>query len=274
MSSVFSRLELNAGLVTDQLKDNSVPVQKQMEKMPSLLPEWAMTDMKNGSVGGYYQNPVATVSTNIQYYAQNITNVAGADQTSNTVNVFNAANTLYHAVPAYIAHTNRISGVTEPNQNTLLLPHLDTAINNGKILCTLMYQTDGVQNNAPMIGSFTSLYTANNFANLANIIITFAGEIQNTINVIVTTPEGGGEPTTTYTSNLSSSRSTTMISILNQVNNEMYNRRVNDENFYTKGQQIIAEYGQLKKFNRLGATETDMFTNLVGTDKLKERLNS
>lgn len=272
MSSVFARLSLNTSLVTDQLKDNSEGVQKHLEQMPPLLPDWAINDMKNNDVGGYYENPVSAVSTNIRGYAQNIINVTGISQAANTLNVYNSANSLYHSVPDFIAHTNRISGVTEVNQDTITLPHLDTAINNGKVLSTLLYQTDGVQNNAPMIGSFTSLYTANTLTSWANIIVAYAGEIQNTINVVVTSSESG--ETTTYSSNLSPSRSNTMVSILNGIASEMYARRVNDETFYTNGQQIIAEYGTLKKFNRLGVTETDMFNNLVGSDKLKTRLNS
>lgn len=273
MSTLLSRLQFNPTLAGDQLKDNNPAVNKQLESMPSVLPEWAKTDMKNNSVGGYYSNPVVTVTQTLVTYCNNIMGVEGITQVGQGVGIFNAANTFVHATPAYIAHTNRISGVTPINQNTMSLPHLDTAINQGKILTTLLYQTDGVQNNAPMIGCFSGLYTVNAFSNTANTIITYAGEIRNSINVTTTTDEQGNTYTT-YTSNLLWSRANTMASVINNLTNEMSTRRLADETFFTNGQQIILEYGSLKKFNRLGATETNMFNNLVGSDKLKTRLNS
>lgn len=270
--SLLSRLGINTTLVQGQLKDNSPAVQKHLELMPPLLPDWAKEDMLNGEVGGYYQNPVNTISLTLSTYSNNIRNVTGIQEATNTTAIFAAANTLYYSIPAYIAHTNRLSGVTPVNQNTMTLPHLDNVINTGKMLTTLLFQVDGVQNNAPMVGGFSSLYTSNSYSNIANTIITYAGEIRNSINVSSYTDEGGNTYTT-YTSNIVPSRANTMISVLNSVTSDMYNRRVNDETFYTNAQVIISEYSALKRFNKLGATETDMFNNLVGSDKLKERLD-
>lgn len=271
--SLFSRLNLNANLVSEQVKVNSPAVQKHLETMPPLLPDWAKEDMLSANVGGYYKNPVTTQTTRLSTYTNNILNVPGVSSATNTAPIFQAANTLYYAIPAYVAHTNRLSGVTAVTQSTINLPHLDTAINTGKMLTTLIYQVDGIQNNAPMVGGFSSLYTVNSYSNIANTIIYYAGEIQNSINVSTSTDEQGNTYTT-YTSNILPSRANTMISVLNSVTTDMAARRTNDENFYTNAQQIISEYSVLKKFNKLGATETDMFNNLVGSDKLKERLNS
>jgi hypothetical protein len=273
MATLLSRLQINTSLVQDQIKENSPAVQKHLETMPDLLPQWAQDDMRNSNTGGYYQNPVSTVITNIQNYCSNIKGVAGITQASNTSSIYVAANTLYYAVPAFIAHTNRLSGVTAPTTSTINLPHLDSVINNGKILSTLLYQVDGVNDNTPMIGGFSSLYTGNTFTNSANVIITFASEIQNSMNV-VTVDDGMGNTYTTYTSNLTTSRASVMINSLNDVTNQMHDRRVNDETYYTNSKQLISEYSGLRKFSRLGATETDMFNNLVGTDKLKSRINS
>lgn len=272
MATLFSRLQFNEAAAGDQLKENPAEVNKHLQAMPAMLPEWAQTDMVNQSVGGYYKNPVQNVTTSLVTYCQNIMNVDGVTETPTTSIVYAAANNLVSYAPTYIAHTNRISGVSAINQNTTTLPHLDTAINTGKMLTVLMYQVDGIETNAPMIGSFTSLYTVDLFNTRANTISTYASEVQNSISVTVTTGEFGD--VTTYTSNLTSGRANTMAALINGVVTEMTSRKTGDETFYTNAQVIISEYSALKKFNNMGATESDMFNNLVGTDKLKTRLNS
>lgn len=273
MATLFSRLQFNEAAAGDQLKENSPEVNKHLQAMPPMLPEWAQTDMVNQSVGGYYKNPVQDVTTRLVTYCQNIMNVGGVTETPNTSIVYAAANNLVNYAPTYIAHTNRISGVSAINQNTTTLPHLDTAINTGKMLTVLMYQVDGIETNAPMIGSFTSLYTVDLFNTRANTIITYASEVRNSINVESYTDEMG-TTYTTYSSNLTSGRANTMAALINGVVTEMSSRKTGDETFYTNAQVIISEYSALKKFNNMGATESDMFNNLVGTDKLKTRLNS
>lgn len=275
MSSLFARLQFSPDLAGSQLQDVSPEVKKHLDTMPPMLPTWAQQDMKDNNVGGYYTNPVAGISQNLSDYCTNIKNVTGIYECSVCSPIVAAANTLISTVPTYIAHTNRLSGVTAPTSGTITLPHLDTALNSGKMLSVLLYQTDGVQNNAPMIGSFSSLYTKDLFSDYANTIITFAGEITYSINIstVTVTDESGSSSYTTYTSNLTPERASTMTQTIAAVTSEMSSRKTNDENFYTNSQTIINEYGTLKKYNNMGATDTSM-VGLVGSDKLKERINS
>jgi len=272
MATLFSRLQFNESLAGEQLQTVSPEVKKHLSNMPPLLPDWAKTDMLNDTIGGYYSNPVANVTQQLVDYCTDIIEVVGCSETSVTLPVFTAANNLISFAPAYTEHTNRISGVTAINQNTTTLPHFDSAVNTGKTLSVLLYQVDGIDTNAPMIGSFTSLYTKDMFTEKAATISTYAAELRNSI--LITTTDGELGPTVTYTSNLSSGRAATMVANLANVVSEMTTRKSSDETFFTNSQELISEYGSLKRFNNPGSTEVSMFKNLVGSDKLKERLNS
>jgi len=274
MTTLFSRLQFNEAAAGDKLQPVSPQVKKHLETMPQLLPEWAKTDMVNEDIGDYYSNPVANVSQQLITYCTNIQGIAGCSVTSNTSGVYAAANNLTNIGSAYIAHTDRLSGVTAINENTTTLPHLDTAINAGKTLSVLLYQVDGIDTNAPMIGSFTSLYTKDLFTSRSANIASYVAEIQNSILITTDTDPETGNVTVTYTSNLSTSRANTMISNIANVVSEMTTRKSGDETFFTNSQTLISEYSSVKKFNNLGATETGMFQDLVGSDKLKTRLNS
>ena len=54
----------------------------------------------------------------------------------------------------------------------------------------------------------------------------------------------------------------------------MNTRRTGDVTFYYNSKTIVDEYNTLKTFNNMGQTQTDMVTNLIGTEKLLTRLNS
>jgi hypothetical protein len=49
-------------------------------------------------------------------------------------------------------------------------------------------------------------------------------------------------------------------------------RRVHDENFYTKSNEIVSEARSIRRYSNLGVSEDSLVQNLIGTDKLKSRL--
>ena len=50
--------------------------------------------------------------------------------------------------------------------------------------------------------------------------------------------------------------------------------RTDDENFFANCSSVIEEFKQLKGFNGMGQTQTDIINNYIGTPKLLSRLNS
>jgi hypothetical protein len=49
-------------------------------------------------------------------------------------------------------------------------------------------------------------------------------------------------------------------------------RRIHDENFYTKSNELVNEAKTIRRYSNLGASEDNLVQNLIGTDKLKSRL--
>jgi len=70
------------------------------------------------------------------------------------------------------------------------LPHYETATQTGKALISLIYQTDGISNNAPIMGNFTSLFVANDLIVIYNTMSTYANIVNN--SVVITGSGGPG----------------------------------------------------------------------------------
>jgi hypothetical protein len=173
----------------------------------------------------------------------------------------------------YLDHTYRISGVVPitANVDAASKPHLEQAIQIGRALMYLIYQTDGREDNAPMLGSFTSILVANTINEYANVIVSYA----NTINASITVTTSGTPPdpvVTTRTSNLNYATVNTIATAANSLNSIFYTRRVHDENFYTKSGELVNEAKSISRYASLGSSETSLIDNLVGSDKLKSRL--
>ena len=172
----------------------------------------------------------------------------------------------------YLAHTYRISGVVPitANVDAAAKPHLEQAMQIGRALMYLVYQTDGREDNAPMLGSFTSILVANTINDYANIVVTYA----NTINasITITTETVGEDVITTKTSNLSYAAVNSIARTANTLNTLFLERRVHDENFYTNSNQLVNDAKSIRRYASLGASESSLIDNLVGSDKLKSRL--
>ena len=271
---------------------------QQMNAAPALVSsQWMKDDLVNNDITGYYVNPVANSCNTIWLSANTLINTTtSVTGSGNLTALWTTINTDFKSIAGYnvttgdaenppivttqvpgqivqfINHTNRISGVVPITANTdaASKPHLEQAMQIGRALTYLMYQVDGREDNAPMLGSFTSILTANTINDYANIVVTYANTINNSITI--TTETVGEDVITTKVSNLSYAAVNSIASTANTLNTLFLERRVHDENFYTKSNEIVSEARSIRRYSNLGASEDSLVQNLIGSDKLKSRL--
>ena len=298
MATLFDRTGYNfndtSGLV-NTLPNTAI---NQLNTAPALLPnQWMIDDLNNNDIEGYHVNPVANSCNTIWASSNTLINITSSLQGSGnltalwtTINLDLKAISGYNvttgdsenppivttkytgSMEEFLAHTYRISGVVPitANVDAAAKPHLEQAMQIGRALMYLVYQTDGREDNAPMLGSFTSILVANTINEYANIIVSYA----NTINasITITTETVGEDVITTKTSNLSYATVNTIASTANSLITLVRDRRVHDENFYTNSNQLVNDAKSIRRYASLGTSESSLIDNLVGSDKLKSRL--
>jgi len=271
MASIFERLSFPRD-ITSNVVTFSTDVTNYMNTLPKLTPDWQYTDLKNRDIAAntYFKNPVANTTNNIITLSNLITTVCTGiiDLSaiySASANVSECANNFYY-------HTDRLSGVTQPNGNTASLPHYQTAIGVGKNLTYLLYQHEGIANNSTIIGNFDSLYSNNALTFYRNSISTYPQIIASTV-YIENLNDIYGQPYQVVRSNLSPTLITSITSNLSNISSYMINRQSSDVRFYNESQNVTSELTTFKKFSNLGQTEKSLFNDLIGTDKLKARIN-
>jgi len=271
--SIFARLNFGGGDYVQPLSNSAI---KHINSLPPLMTDWQQKDVADNSTTGYFKNPLITVLNNIKSEANTINAIPNIAST-NAISVMTAAVALSPATVQYIGHTNRLSGVDAPNINTITLPHYETAMGVGKIMMYITFQSDGVQNNAPLVGNFSSLYTGNTLNTYYTTIQDYSTLIEDNIyswTETIDMGEGGSSSTTYYQCNLASSVISTMANTLTEMTTLMNTRRTADVSFFQTSQTIVDQYNTVKSFNNMGQTQTDVIKNLIGSDKLLERLDS
>jgi hypothetical protein len=259
--SIFGRLGYDAANTSSIVTPLSANVISTMNGLPPLLNTWQTEDVSSNTVGGYFKNPVANVTQSIWNTANSIIVISDLNVVANLANVSLSANALSLAANNFYSHTNRTSGVsTDDDEPTL--PHFKSAMAVSKVIMYITFQSDGIQNNAPMMGNFTSLIQANNLMISYNTISNYANTIANSIN------HG------TYTTNLTTIQINTIQQEMNTITNLMNSRRTSDVNFYYNSRAIVDNYNTLKQFSTPGQSESYLYNNYIGTDKLKTRINS
>lgn len=258
MSSVYSRLgysftPANANVII-AFADDTVSM---LNSVPSFLDEWQYTDVGNSDVAAsnYLKNPVGNTINVIISTTESInvltTSVTGLET------IKTLSNTVSNSANSFLRHTQRISGLAEQNEQTSQLPHYETAMGLGKALVYITFQSDGIQNNSPIIGSFTSILINDELQANSSNLTTYKTIIQNSII--------GGEPPTT---NLTAGQISTIESFLTGLSGYLTTRRTHDENFYINAQNVLEDVQKVRKFNNLGQTEQNLFRNYLGTDRL------
>jgi alpha-tubulin suppressor-like RCC1 family protein len=171
---VFNRLGYNFDSTKFGSGEPFTEGQAKLLDSASSLKTWQADDLINVAATGYFQNPhtanlttLSTLATNIMVYANTANaNIVFSDTTtSNVANLlFAAANTLYNEIPNFTEHTNRMSGVTSTT-NGNVLPDYQIAMAVGRQVLAITNQIDGMQNNSPLLGNFTSLAIGPDIAN-------------------------------------------------------------------------------------------------------------
>lgn len=270
--SIFSRLGYDSANTPSMSLSNTAIAT--MNTMPPLLTSWQAADVANSNTSGYFVNPVANVAQGIWNTANSIIAISGVTSVSNLSTLVTATNNVRAASNNFILHTNRISGVTQPNASTGTLPHYSSAMSVSKILMYITFQTDGIQNNAPMMGNFTSLTVANTLTTQNTSIQTYRGMVANSIIVTSGTDPDTGAPTYSYTTNLTPSQVSTMVNNLQPIADLMDGRRTADVTFFNNSRAVVDDYNKVDQFSSIGQTESYLYNNYIGSDKLKSRINS
>lgn len=270
--SIFGRLNYDSSFQNEHVTPMSESVKKHMDGMPPLLNDWQKADVATSNTANYHKNPVGTITQNIWDLANTIAVIPHLEAT-NANAILTSANTLIISANNFMQHTNRMSGVSGASADDPTLPTYESAMGVGKMLTYIVYQTDGVQNNAPIMGNFTSICSSNNLISYYSNVYPYLANTAKSI-VTLTTEDGEGGYVTTYTSNLSQTIINQMASDLSNVATFMNTRRTADVTFYTNSQSVINDYNKVTKFSDMGSTESGLMNNLIGSDKLKDRLNS
>ena len=279
--SIYGRLGFNStdSITAATVTNYSSGVANNMAIMPNLLPyAWQIEDISNSNASGYFVNPVYSSASSIltvtgytagifitynpsSSISTNITNLLYNIATT-SINIYNTA------APNYIYVTNRESNVVSPGSDITTV-HYQMAIGHGKLLSYLTYQSDGIQNNSPIMGNFTSLTLGDTLSSLNSSLIIYYNTLANSITI---TSNGNGGYANT--SNISLSNAQGFSDTVNTINTLMTTYPAQDNAFFTNSKSVIADYSVVSSLGDLGSTENYLVNKYIGTDKLKTRINS
>jgi len=296
--SIFQRLGYNFDDPEDvagRLSDSAI---KYLDTFPPILKEWQVNDLANNEVDGYFRNPVANVVQDIRNTSNTLITLLSANTSTNTnavTGTTSTINTIFISINTelanistntsekFIIHTNRMSSVSpleasnveslNANSNiedTASQPHYQTALGIGRLLLVLTHQTDAINNSAPVLGSFTSLFVANTLSNLSNSLSTYFNLINNSITVTGTGTEA--DPFV-RNSNLTLSTVQSIENTVIEIKDTMNTRREHDINFYANSKNVFSELASMGQFSQMGEVQKMLINDFIGTPKLITRIN-
>lgn len=239
------------------IQELSTDTKEHLDSLPPMITSWMADDIKNNDFDGYYQNPVQSATMNI-YQTANAIFIATTGVT-NMANVHTSAGILMANAQTFLLSTSKQSGLVEFDGTDTLTPYLQQALGAGRTAMYIVNQTDGIINNAPILGNFSSLLINPQLVANSNILITYSNDISGSIYL--------------NSSNLPGSQITEIDTFIKNLNDFMDYRRNSDMNFYSNLRVFINGYNKTKRLNISGETETYLFNNFIGTEKAKARLN-
>jgi len=277
-SGVYATLGFNFNDPNGTVQEFSANTQANLQQFPPIINEWQATDLKNNDVGGYYQNPVVAYLNTIISTSNTIIQKIGVAMTSAGTNVMTdeplppsyfgpsligiktAANNITIAANNMIFHTNKVSGVTpmEGQEDTHINPYYKTLTAYGKQAIYITNQTDGIVDNSPILGSLTSLLVVPQFKDYASNVTS----ILTKVNTIIA---ANSDPTGAITG---------ITSKLNELNAFMIERQGHDIAFFTNVKSMVNRFNEMRSFSSSGETEKYLLNEVLGTDKIKSRINS
>jgi hypothetical protein len=280
--SVFGRLNYNFDSAKFGANNELTDGQKLTLNYPSPLYTWQSSDLAGSSVVNYFQNPHSANLALMTIYANQLLtysntqlityNVASIE--ANTLNAL--ANNLLIEISSFTDHTNRISGVTE-STNKLTIPDYQIAMSIGRQVLQICNQVDGVQNNAPILGNFTSLAIVSDVSNsviqLASSAATLNASIYPTTITFYDAEVGDFVVISGQASGISRASMNTIIATTQTAFNLLNSRRVGDTTFYTNSISLIQDYNTILQFSNLGVNSSYLIKDLnIGTTKLQNNL--
>jgi len=271
--SIYGRLGFNSTDPTTNatVSNYSSGVANNMALMPPLLNAWQTEDISTSNVGSYFVNPVAGITATISSTMSTINTATIGINVQSTISstvtqalrdLGNTAATAVSSAANYLYVTNRESNVVDIGTDITTV-HYKMAIGYGKILTYITYQSDGVQNNSPMMGNFTSITLGNTLNTLSNTLTTQQIALSSSITM-------GSPNTSSYTLAQTQALQNTVSSI----NTLMTFYPAQDNAFFAASAAVISDYSAVAHLSELGATETLLVNTYIGTDKLKTRLLS
>lgn len=259
-TGVFATLGYNFSDPNGDVISLSANTLLHMNTMPAFIEPWQAKDIANDDIGGYYQNPVSGNVNVIITTAQNLITAANTGSSANITGcdlIESAANTLYSTSQSFLAHTNRISGITPFVGQDVTNPYLDTAMGLGKSALYITNQTDAITNTAPIMGSFTSILIGPQIDTQTSIL--------NNDLIILT--DG------VTANNLTESQINQIILDITTAGDLLSTRQNADVTYFTNLRTFVDNYNQVKQFSNMGETQTYLINNFIGTPKLLTRLN-
>lgn len=267
--SIYSRLGFNFNTSNfhgdDQLTTGA---QNFLNNSNIRLNQWQIDDIANNSVSGYYQNPYTTELNALSVVLDNFITSCNTESTTFTVaadvanNVVLYASSAKTAISSFITHTNNLSGVTI-SSNTSLYPDLNSGLAVGRQVLTLTSGAEGVQNNVPVLGNFTSLYIANDVTQVYNTV-------SNDYDVLTATfYELDGNTA----SDISNTQLSLIAADIQSISTLLDGRRNADTTFYRNSLAVVSDYQKVSTFSNVGATQNSIL-QIVGTNKLLTDLAS
>ena len=260
-TGVYATLGYNFSDPNDDVINLSANTVAHLNSMPAFIETWQAQDIANNTVGGYYQNPVASNTSSIIAISQTMITVANTGVSQNIANcdlIVTAANTLANVATSFLAHTNRISGVTPFVGQEVENPYYDTAMGLGKTALYITNQTDNITNTSPILGSFTSILIGPQVSSANTVLANDLIILNNGVTA----------------NNLTEAQISQILSDIANTNTLLNTRQTADVTYYTNLRTFVDNYNSVKKFTNMGETETYLVNNFVGTAKIKERINS
>ena len=256
------------------IQELSIDTKEHMNTMPAFITSWQAQDIANNDFGGYYQNPMQSVTMLIHTNANAIYQLANTSgDVNNMANVKTSSAQLMSNAMTFLTHTSKQSGLIEYDGLDALSPYMDLAMSAGRTAMYITYQTDGITNNAPIMGSFTSLMIEPQLIANNDILLTYKQQFANSIITTTTFDIVLQENVTTVSSNLTSQQLTTLNTHMNNIKNFMNQRRIADIDFYNNVKRFVDGYNKTKRLNNMGETEKYLVNNLIGTEKAKTRIS-
>lgn len=250
------------------------------------LRDWQKQDIGDSSVSGYYKNPLIDTLTALGPItigiAAIVSNANVIFDSADVTALSTAASTLAGEIPEFIIHTDLLSGVIEdvsfeledrPDLAFDLQPSLRYAVSIGQQVLSIVNKSDDIQNNSPILGSFTSLFIGDDIKQFPELLEI---DLETLEDSLVTTESGSGteeDPSVSVTtSDITQAQADDILSRIQPLSDILTTRRSHDRNFYQNSYDIVTDFQKVSEFEALSTTQRFLIDDLIGTDKLKSRL--